>query len=105
MPQAKVSEDYQVTIPEEILQEVPLTPGQGVSVMARAGVITLVPESSPQTPDFWERRTAAEHAAAQGVSPVESLDAICGGWPEDELDDGFEIAVRQWRDAELRSRP
>lgn len=105
MPQAKVSEDYQVTIPEEILQEVPLKPGQGVRVTAWAGVITLIPESSPQANDFWESRTAAEHAAAQGVKPVESLDEICGGWPEDELDDGFEVAVRQWRDAELGRRP
>ncbi len=103
MTQTKVSETYQVTIPEEVLQLVPLKPGQPVRVMARAGVITVMPESSQQGGDFWESRTAAEYAAAQGVRPVESFDEICGGWPEDELDDGFEITVRQWRDAELRN--
>jgi len=63
--------------------------------------ITLFPKASPRIGGFWEPRTVSEHAAAQGVGPIDSLDAVCGGWPEDEIGDGFEITVRHWRSAEL----
>lgn len=36
-------------------------------------------------------------ARAQGVSPLDQLERVTGGWPEDELDDGFEEAVLEWR--------
>lgn len=41
---------------------------------------------------FWERPTIDDLAARQGVKPLR-LDDMLGGWPEDELDDGFERAV------------
>lgn len=42
-------------------------------------------------------KSIAQIAQEQGVPPksVEQLDF--GGWPEDQLDDGFEAAVRAWR--------
>lgn len=49
------------------------------------------------TGSFWTAPTLDELAVAQGVQPVRSLDEVMGGWPEDELDDGFEQALRQWR--------
>lgn len=95
MAHAQVSADFRVSIPEEIRRTIPIRPGQNLEIVAGRGVITLVPD--PLTAP-----TLEELAAAQGVKPVESLDEVCGGWPEDELDDGFEDTVRRWRDAELR---
>lgn len=97
MTYARVSEDFRVTIPEEIRRVIPLTPGQNLMVAVRNGVITLVPDRST-TP------TLDDLAAAQGVEPADSFESLCGGWPEEELEDGFEDAIRHWRDAELRHR-
>jgi bifunctional DNA-binding transcriptional regulator/antitoxin component of YhaV-PrlF toxin-antitoxin module len=44
MPQAIVSNDYRIEIPEEIRREISLATGQKVHVFARNGVITLVPD-------------------------------------------------------------
>ncbi len=107
MPQATVTRDYRVPIPEEIRRVVPLKPGQSVRIVADDGVIKLMPDRFPargaskldlasSTP-----RTLAELAAIQGVEPAGSLEKLYGGWPEEELDDGFEKAVRRWRDEEL----
>jgi AbrB family looped-hinge helix DNA binding protein len=43
MAQAVVSTKYQVVIPREVRQAIGLSPGQAVQVLARGGVITLVP--------------------------------------------------------------
>lgn len=104
MSHATISNDFRVAIPEEIRQLVPLQPGQDVLVLARGGVITLVPERPSQAHDRAPAKapTLLEVVAAQDVKPAGSVEEICGGWPEDELDDGFEIAVRKWRDDELR---
>jgi hypothetical protein len=92
----------------------PLDAGRQILTEAKAlvgdGVITLIPkqtqskEGYPFPEPARESPTFAELVAAQGVQPVESFDDIRGGWPEDELNDGFETAVRQWRDDELRPR-
>jgi len=108
MPRTTVSDDYQVAIPEKIRQEVPFTPGEAVRIVIGDGFITLIPDRAqaeewyPHPEPARESPTFAELVAAQGVKPVESPDKMYGGWPEDELDDGFENAVRQWRDDELR---
>lgn len=98
MTRARVSEDFRIMIPEEIRRLVPLKPGQNVTITVRGGFITLEPADSVG------RRTAsvAEMATRQGVQPVRSVEALCGGWPEEEKKDGFEAAVRRWRDEELR---
>jgi AbrB family looped-hinge helix DNA binding protein len=44
MPQATISPKYQVVIPKEIRKEVPLTVGQVLQVIAKNGVITLIPD-------------------------------------------------------------
>jgi AbrB family looped-hinge helix DNA binding protein len=44
MPQATISPKYQVVIPKEIRREVPLSSGQVVQVLAKNGVITLIPD-------------------------------------------------------------
>ena len=54
-----------------------------------------------ETQSFWRATDIEELARTQGVSLVRSLDAVLGGWPDDELEDGFEQAVQQWRSAEL----
>lgn len=51
---------------------------------------------------FWHSLTFEEIAHAQGVRPVEKLEDIMGGWPEDERDDGFEEAVHTMRREDLR---
>ena len=40
-------------------------------------------------------------AEVQGVQPVGSFESLCGGWPDEELEDGFEQTVRRWRNQEL----
>jgi len=47
--------------------------------------------------DFYGRHTIEELARMQGVRPVKDFDALLGGWPADEIDDGFEDAVARWR--------
>jgi len=44
MAQVIVSSKYQVVIPEEIRREVPIHKGQRLQVIAKGGVISLVPE-------------------------------------------------------------
>jgi len=44
MPQATISPKYQVVIPKEIRKEVPLVAGQVLQVIAKSGVISLIPD-------------------------------------------------------------
>lgn len=50
--------------------------------------------------DFWQTWSLEDLARRQGVVFKEG-EEILGGWPEDELNDGFENAVVRWREAEL----
>ena len=47
--------------------------------------------------DFYGRYTIEELARMQGVRPVEDFESLLGGWPADEIEDGFEDAVARWR--------
>ncbi len=51
---------------------------------------------------FWHSLTFEELARAQGVQPVQRLEDIMGGWPEDEREDGFEEAINAMRREDLR---
>jgi AbrB family looped-hinge helix DNA binding protein len=44
MAQTTISPKYQVVIPKEIRREVPLVAGQVLQVIAKNGVITLIPD-------------------------------------------------------------
>jgi hypothetical protein len=65
-------------------------------------------ESAPRFPqypgDFYRRYTIEELARMQGVRPVENFDSLLGGWPADEIEDGFEKALEVWRGHDLRDR-
>ena len=39
-------------------------------------------------------------AAAQRVPVPQTFEDILGGWPEDEIDDGFERALVTWRQSD-----
>jgi hypothetical protein len=41
--------------------------------------------------------TLEELARMQNVRPVERLEDIVGGWPVEELQDGFEEELARWR--------
>jgi hypothetical protein len=60
-----------------------------------------LPSGAPLPGDFWNPPTFEQLAEAQGVKPVTSLESILGGWPEDEIDDGFEEAINALRQSDL----
>ena len=47
--------------------------------------------------EFWQHASLENLAQQQGVRPVERLEDLAGGWPEDQIDDGFEEALERWR--------
>ena len=47
--------------------------------------------------EFWQPTSLEELARQQGARPVERLEDVTGGWPEDQSDDGFEEALERWR--------
>ncbi|MBI3468660.1 MAG: hypothetical protein HY000_37130 [Planctomycetes bacterium] len=51
--------------------------------------------------DFWESCSLDELARRQGLSASLPTEQMLGGWPDDELEDGFEAAVASWRQREL----
>lgn len=51
--------------------------------------------------DFWKGATLEELATQQGVVAPNADEDAGGGWPEDELADGFENEVVRWRRREL----
>jgi hypothetical protein len=71
-------------------QPVPLPNGTEVRV-----------EPVPAPGSFWESCSLEELALRQGVSQPGLADEMLGGWPTEELDDGFETAVASWREREL----
>src|SRR5262245_54725523 len=54
--------------------------------------IDEIPDAHPGSRmrgDFWRRISLEELARQQGVQPVERIEDLLGGWPEDQIDDGF----------------
>jgi hypothetical protein len=48
--------------------------------------------------DYWNYSPSFEELArAQGTRPAERFEDFAGGWPEDQLDDGFEEALERFR--------
>jgi hypothetical protein len=46
---------------------------------------------------FWRGKSFDELAREQGIRPAERYEDFAGGWPEDQIDDGFEEALERWR--------
>src|SRR5262249_54547911 len=65
------------------------------------GTPVRVEPITPTPADFWQSYSLNELAARQGVTVTKDPNELLGGWPEDELDDGFEQAVVRWREQEL----
>lgn len=51
--------------------------------------------------EFFRHESFEALAEAQGVGPANRLADFQGGWPEDQLDDGFEEALLTWRRSEV----
>ena len=48
--------------------------------------------------DYWNYNPSFEELARQqGVRPAERFEDYAGGWPEDQIDDGFEEALERFR--------
>jgi hypothetical protein len=47
--------------------------------------------------EFWSGPNLEELAKMQDFRPVERLEEVLGGWPEEELQDGFEVELSGWR--------
>jgi hypothetical protein len=66
--------------------------------------VTVYDRRAPKSPDaspgdFWSGHTLEELARMQNVRPVERLEDVVGGWPAEELQDGFEEELARWRQA------
>ena len=46
-------------------------------------------------------KTLEQIAAEQGKAPITDLSTLLGGWPQDELNDGFEEDLRARRKGEI----
>lgn len=55
---------------------------------------------SPESDEFWQNRSIEEIAAAQGHPGPVKFEDLLGGWPKEEIDDGFEEALEEWRTPE-----
>lgn len=55
--------------------------------------------------DFWSGYTLEDLARMQNVRPVERLEDLIGGWPVEELQDGFEEGASSLAAAVETSQP
>lgn len=62
---------------------------------------TPVRVESLEAPAFWQSLSIDELARQQSVRSFAMVEEAPEGWPSDELDDGFEVALRRWRDEEM----
>lgn len=58
---------------------------------------TRLDEIELRANEFWQHTSMEELARQQGVRLVERYEDLAGGWPEDQIDDGFEEALERWR--------
>jgi len=55
----------------------------------------------PMPGNFWQSLSLDELARRQGVGFPKQDEELLGGWPTEELNDGFEEALLRGREAEL----
>jgi hypothetical protein len=65
------------------------------------GTTVRVEPAPSTTAGFWQSYSLNELARRQGVLFPKEDEELLGGWPLEELNDGFEDAVARWRQAEL----
>jgi hypothetical protein len=59
---------------------------------------SLDTDLSANVDDYWNYNpTLEELARQQGTRPAERFEDFAGGWPEDEIEDGFEEALERFR--------
>lgn len=58
---------------------------------------TRLGEIESRANEFWQRNSLENLARQQGVRPVERFEDLAGGWPADQINDGFEEALERWR--------
>ena len=66
-------------------------------------IIVVDQEPTPNQGDFWKNRTVDELAAMQGVTSPKSLEELYGDWNDEDFE-GFEQAVRNWRESDAPQR-
>lgn len=76
-----------------------LRPGSRAEVIALTWQPTQVQEAGSFFADF----ALDELAGQQGISGTPTFKQIFGGWPKEELNDGFERMVRRWRRTQAAS--
>jgi hypothetical protein len=54
--------------------------------------------------EFWHGLSFEELARLQGVKPVDRIETVLGGWPANEVGDGFEAELADWRCQSFRDR-
>lgn len=54
--------------------------------------------------EFWHGLSFEELAQLQGVKPVDRLETLLGGWPAEEVEDGFEAELEDWRHPSFQDR-
>jgi len=74
-------------------------------VQLAPGTEVRIEPVAPSASGFWESPSLEDLLRRQGVMPAGAGEQGLGGWPEDELDDGFEDAVASWRARELEWAP
>lgn len=76
--------------------KVPLPEGAEVDVVVRQKR-RAKKEKGKKRDRFWNGLTVEELAKEQGVKHV-PVEELFGGWPPEEINDGFDEAIRKWRD-------
>ena len=54
--------------------------------------------------EFWHGLPFEELAHRQGVKPVDRIETVLGGWPAEEVEDGFEAELADWRRQSYRDQ-
>ena len=75
---------------------IPELPELSLLIGKTVEIIVLEEGLADAPSNFWASQSLEELRIAQAVSPVTSLEALVGGWP-DTPDDGFEETLAGWR--------
>ena len=84
-----------LTAPIPELPELTPLVGKTVEIIVLEDAEQTAPR--PAESDFWRSPSLEEVTAVRGKKPPVDFDQLKGGWPEEEVNDGFEEAVDRWR--------